>query len=259
MQLTRREERLAKIAHLLKRSGKIHLKEAAAQLDVSEMTLRRDINAEPCDIALLGGYLVGNQSNNGVGHYFVSDQKNKLVAEKQTIGTLGARLIEPEDTVFFDCGTTLPYLIDAISDDVAFTAICYSLNTFLALQDKPKCRVILCGGEFKGDNYIFSSIGPRNELDDLRPNKAFISAAGIDLKFGVTCFYLEELPLKQRALVSSQQRILIADHSKFGQTRAAYIGALSQFDTLITDQTPEAAFVDYFQANRIALIIPDKK
>ena len=98
-----------------------------------------------------------------------------------------------------------------------------------------------------------------DELDDLRPNKAFISAAGIDLKFGVTCFYLEELPMKQRALASSQQRILIADHSKFGQTRAAYIGALSQFDTLITDQTPEAAFTEHFQATHITLISPDKK
>ena len=259
MELTRREERLKKIAQQLKRAGKIHLKEAAAQLNVSEMTIRRDIHAEPCEIVLLGGYLVSQQNNSSVSHYFVSDQKNKLVAEKQHIGTLGARLIEPEDTVFFDCGSTVPYLIDAIDDTLSFTAICYSLNTFLALQDKPKCRVILCGGEFKGDNYIFTSIGPRNELDDLRPNKAFISAAGIDLKFGVTCFYLEELPMKQRALASSQQRILIADHSKFGQTRAAYIGALSQFDTLITDQTPDTVFTEYFQANRITLISPDKK
>lgn len=158
----------------------------------------------------------------------MSPTRKTSCAEKQHIGTLGARLIEPEDTVFFDCGSTVPYLIDAIDDTLSFTAICYSLNTFLALQDKPKCRVILCGGEFKGDNYIFSSIGSRNELDDLRPNKAFISAvAGISLDFGVTCFYLEELPMKQRALASSQQRILIADHSKFGQTRAAYIGALT--------------------------------
>ena len=258
MELTRREERLAKIAQLLKRTGKIHLKQAAVQLDVSEMTIRRDINAEPCDIALLGGYLVGNQTNSGVGHYFVSDQKNRFVTEKQAIGTLGAQLIEPEDTVFFDCGTTVPYLIDAIDDDLVFTAICYSLNTFLALQDKPKCRVILCGGEFKGDNYTFTSIGSRNELDDLRPNKAFLSAAGISLDFGVTCYNLDELPMKQRALTSSQQRILIADHSKFGQTRAAYIGALSQFDTLITDQAPKAEFIEYFQSNRINLITAEK-
>lgn len=256
MELTRREERLKKIAQQLKRAGKIHLKEAAAQLNVSEMTIRRDIHAEPCEIVLLGGYLVSQQSNSSVSHYFVSDQKNKLVAEKQHIGTLGARLIEPEDTVFFDCGSTVPYLIDAIDDTLSFTAICYSLNTFLALQDKPKCRVILCGGEFKGDNYIFSSIGPRNELDDLRPNKAFISAAGISLDFGVTCFYLEELPMKQRALASSQQRILIADHSKFGQTRAAYIGALDQFDLLITDRAPETVFSEYAQANGIELLTP---
>jgi DeoR family deoxyribose operon repressor len=49
---------------------------------------------------------------------------------------------------FFDCGTTTPWIIDAIDDALPFTGVCYSLNTFLALQEKPQCRAILCGGSF---------------------------------------------------------------------------------------------------------------
>ena len=254
METLRREDRIAKIAQQLKRKNKLHLKDAAALFGVSEMTIRRDINAEPSDIALLGGYLVNNQGASAVSHYFVSDQKSKLVAEKQVIGTLGARLIEPEDTVFFDCGTTIPYLIDAIDDELVFTAICYSLNTFLALQDKPQCRVILCGGEFHNDNYIFNSIGRRNELDYFRPNKAFISAAGVSIERGATCYGVNELTMKHQAIESAQHAVLVADRSKFGLTRPAHIGALTLFHSVISDQAPPTEFENYFKDRGIGLI-----
>ena len=58
----------------------------------------------------------------------------------------------------FDCGTTTPWIIEAIDNELPFTAICYSLNTFLVLQEKPQCRVILCGGEFHASNAIFKPL-----------------------------------------------------------------------------------------------------
>lgn len=254
METLRREDRIAKITQQLKRKTKLHLKDAAALFGVSEMTIRRDINAEPSGITLLGGYIVSDIQQTAMAHYFVADQKNKLVEEKRLLGALAAELIAPNDTVFFDCGTTIPYLIDAIDEELAFTAICYSLNTFLALQDKPQCRVILCGGEFHSDNYIFNSIGRRNELDYFRPNKAFISAAGVSIERGATCFGVNELPMKQQAIESAQQVILVADHSKFAQTRPAHIGALKLFHCVVSDRAPDAVFADYFQAHGIQLI-----
>ncbi|HAF52695.1 MAG TPA: DNA-binding transcriptional repressor DeoR, partial [Leclercia adecarboxylata] len=55
---TRRDERLAQLITALKRSDKLHLKEAAALLGVSEMTIRRDIKSETGTVELLGGYTV---------------------------------------------------------------------------------------------------------------------------------------------------------------------------------------------------------
>lgn len=250
---TRREERINRLVQALKRSDKIHLKEAAALLGVSEMTIRRDLSAEPSSVVLLGGYVVSDPRNNGVTHYFVSDQKAKQVNEKRRIGLLAAPLISENDTVFFDCGTTTPAIIDAIADDLPFTAVCHSLNTFLALQDKPHCTVILCGGEFQPNNYIFSGVGKHNEMDYICPNIAFISAAGLSLEQGSTCFNFNELEMKHRAIAMAQQKILVADHSKFGKVKPACIGSLAEFDRVITDRQPASTFTEYFNQNAISI------
>ena len=52
---TRRDDRIAQLIQALKRSDKLHLKEAATLLGVSEMTIRRDLNSESAPVVLLGG------------------------------------------------------------------------------------------------------------------------------------------------------------------------------------------------------------
>lgn len=247
----RREERLQKLGQAVKKSGRIHLKDAAQLLNVSEMTIRRDLSSGFSPVTLLGGYIVIEQNSLPVTHYFVSDQQRKQVVEKHYIGELAAKHVKDGDIVFFDCGTTIPFVIDAISDDIQFTAICYSFNTFLALQNKPKCKVILCGGEFKPDNNIFVSISQDSELDHLYPTKAFISAAGISMKYGLTCFTLDEVKMKNYAMEMSRQTILVVDSSKFEQVKPARFGQLSQLGLVITDSELPTEFAHYFEQQEI--------
>lgn len=71
------------------------------------MTIRRDLSAEPAAGVLLGGYIVPNPRGNVVTHDFVSDQKAKQDEEKPRIGLMAAPLNNGDDTVFFDCGTSI--------------------------------------------------------------------------------------------------------------------------------------------------------
>lgn len=250
---TRRDERIQQLVQALKHSDKIHLKEAATLLNVSEMTVRRDLNTADIPVTLLGGYIVMAPRVNPASHYHISVQKNRLVKEKQHAGRLAAGLVRPHQTLFFDCGTTTPWIIDAIGDDVPFTGICYSLNTFLSLQEKPLCRVILCGGEFYPANAIFKPLTFKETLDHLRPDIAFFSAAGVDIQRDVTCFNVEELPIKHWAIKAALRRVLVVDHSKFGVVRAACMGPLTTFDTLITDRAPDNAFLSFAQDHNIRI------
>ncbi|WP_437612943.1 DNA-binding transcriptional repressor DeoR [Erwinia sp. V71] len=250
---TRRDERINKLAQALKRTDKIHLKDAAQLLDVSEMTIRRDLSDAPSSVVLLGGYIVSDLRHNH-GHYFVSDQQSQNAGKKQQLGKLAAALINADDTVFFDCGTTIPYVIDAIDDNLPFTAICCAMNTFLALKEKSQCHVILSGGEFHPDNAIFTPVGQNHVLDDLCPALAFISAAGIDVEQGATCYNINELQMKHHALQRAGRKILLADSSKFGKVLPARIGELALFDTLISDSAPPKALAQKLKASDVAVI-----
>ena len=85
---TRREERIGQLLQELKRSDKLHLKDAAALLGVSEMTIRRDLNNHSAPVVLLGGYIVLEPRS--ASHYLLSDQKSRLVEEKRRAAKLAA-------------------------------------------------------------------------------------------------------------------------------------------------------------------------
>jgi DeoR family deoxyribose operon repressor len=85
---TRRDDRIAQLLQALKRSDKLHLKEAANLLGVSEMTIRRDLNSESAPVVLLGGYIVLEPRS--ASHYLISDQKTRLVEEKRKAARLAA-------------------------------------------------------------------------------------------------------------------------------------------------------------------------
>ena len=83
------------------------------------MTIRRDLNNHSAPVVLLGGYIVLEPRS--ASHYLLSDQKSRLVEEKRRAAKLAATLVEPDQTLFFDCGTTTPWIIEAIDNEIPFT------------------------------------------------------------------------------------------------------------------------------------------
>jgi len=73
-------------------------------------------------------------------------------------------------------------------------------------------------------------------IERLGINKALISAAGVDLERGVSCFHFHEVAPKQAAIATAMQRLLVVDASKFGVVRPAYFAALDDFDVVVTDE-----------------------
>ncbi|HBC82577.1 MAG TPA: DNA-binding transcriptional repressor DeoR, partial [Escherichia sp.] len=94
---TKRDERIGQLLQALKRSDKLHLKEAATLLGVSEMTIRRDLNAKSAPVVLLGGYLVLEPRT--ASHYLLSDQKTRLVEEKRLAARHAATLVQAHQMV----------------------------------------------------------------------------------------------------------------------------------------------------------------
>ena len=234
--------RIKSLEFVLKTMSSIKLKDAANILNVSEMTLRRDLSIEGCPLTLLGGHIVKTPHVHQENNYFIFEQETKNLKEKMAIGKIAAQLIENGDVIFFDCGSTIPFIASQINDDIEFTAICCSLNTFTILQEKSNCEVMLTGGTYSSHNSFFTPIN-NSIIENILTTKAFISAAGVSDRYGVSCFDHNEAIVKKMAMKKSRKNILVFDHMKIGQVRKAYVNDLNKFDLLICDKELPQNFI----------------
>lgn len=237
---TKQKERLRRLSECLKRSGRIHLKEAARILEVSEMTIRRDLGADtegPIPMSLLGGYIVSVTqpgtlaTNEPQADVFTPDQTEELY-----IPNLAASMVTDDDVIFFDNGIEMATLISLIPDEINFTGICYSHNVFLALSQKKNATALLCGGEYRPKSDSFYNPTLPSLLDSINPKKAFISASGVHSTYGVTCYNIDDLPMKKKAMEKSIRKILLVQYNLFDEVATANMGELSQFDVVVTNR-----------------------
>ncbi|MDA0570394.1 DNA-binding transcriptional repressor DeoR [Burkholderia gladioli] len=253
---TRKGERIRTLMNVLQGQNAIHLREVAELFDVSEMTIRRDLADNPHGLSLIGGYVTRHfdAQRSDIGEYLISTENHRQTEQKRRIGKLAAQFVKTGDTIFVDCGSTTPFLIDFIPDALEFTAVCNSLNVFAKLQQKPHCSVILCGGVYHRKNMVFESVAETGILDTVRVSKAFISAAGVSDRCGVTCFNFHEVDAKKKVMQRAQNRFLLVDHSKFDEVRAAYFAELTDFHYVISDAQPNPRYESSLREHGIALV-----
>ncbi|MEP0521790.1 MAG: DeoR/GlpR family DNA-binding transcription regulator [Hyphomicrobiales bacterium] len=233
--LDRKSKRLAALSEALSEHRVLHLNDAAKMLDVSLMTVRRDIADNPEIFAYLGGHIVPAASIEGDGPYDVAKAKDNHAASKKAACVHAARHIQPDETVFFDCGTTLLHLIDLIPDTFQITAICYALNIAEKLTKLPNVRMIMLGGIYHPSSESFASAADKNAFENFGVNTAFLTAAGLDLERGASCENFHEAQVKRQAMSAGQKSILVTDKSKLGKVKPAFFSPTDMFQSIVTE------------------------
>ncbi|WP_148254483.1 DeoR/GlpR family DNA-binding transcription regulator [Aidingimonas lacisalsi] len=237
----RSAQRLARLQDVLNRGGTIHLSEAARLCGVSEMTIRRDVAASDGAMTFLGGRLVMADNPQYAPLYDLDTEQGSHSLAKQRLCQGAAAFIEDGDTLFIDCGTTLMPLASLLGTaDKHVTVVTYALNVANAVGHLPNVRLVLLGGLFYASSLSFGSEDMLQAIRRLGINKAFISAAGMHVERGVSCFHFHEVVPKQAAIASAMQRILVCDDSKLGVVRPAYFARLNEFDVIVTDGNADA-------------------
>ncbi|EHR9078398.1 DeoR family transcriptional regulator, partial [Escherichia coli] len=176
---TKQKERIRRLIEILKKTDRIHLKDAARMLEVSVMTIRRDLHQEdePLPLTLLGGYIVMVHKPAPSMPVILDVPRNHR--DDLPIAILAAGMVNENDLIFFDNGQEIPLVISMIPDAITFTGICYSHRVFVALNEKPNVTAILCGGTYRARSDAFYDASNSSPLDSLNPRKIFISASGV--------------------------------------------------------------------------------
>jgi DeoR family deoxyribose operon repressor len=225
-----------RIAELLDRLGGgriVALSDAASLFGVSEMTIRRDVASSASRLAVLGGYVVANADRESL--YALEREQGSHEAAKVTACEHALALIEPEDTIFIDSGTTLVHLAARLPADLNLTAVCFSMNIATVLAKNTGIRWLIAGGLYNRPTASFSGDHGPGLLRTLRLNKAFISAGGVHLRLGVSCADFSEVAMKRAAIRNAMTSYLVVDSSKFETVKPAFFAKRSEFAGIISE------------------------
>lgn len=236
----KREERIKRLTEVLKLRSYVSIRELAAILGVSEMTVRRDIKVlEAHSIAEnIDGTLVYNPAHLGIRdekQYNLLAEAEKQNPQKSAIGRYAASMVEHGESIIVDTGTTTEQIVPHLPIDKNLTVLCYNINILMELRRNPGVQMLFAGGYYYNNTQMFASDQGVNFINNIRAQKVFVSAAGVHNKLGLTCANTYEVPTKKAILRASLQKILVADSSKFGAVRPEYFGDLSVIDDIITD------------------------
>ncbi len=248
-------ERHNRILHVLKEQGFVTVSGLSDDLDVSEVTIRRDLKTLE-DLRLLqrthGG---ATQRNHIVRDRPVSEKASQHADEKRRIGEAAARFVEPHDRIILASGTTIMQMAHALADRSDLTVITNAMNVAFELTRSPGIEVHVLGGMLR--KMSTSVVGPVAEamLQQFTCRKLFLGVDGFDIQHGLTTSNAFEAHLNTCMIAAAEQTIVLADASKFGLRSFGRICGIDHVDRVITDASVSPSIVEQLEENGITVQI----
>lgn len=243
------------ILHLLEISDSISIKEMAAELEVSEWTIRRDVeelNRKKIIERYHGGIRLKSQTKND----FLFKEESDHIIEKNRIGMKAAKIIKEGSSVVIGSGSTARFVAKALARyDKKLTIFTNSIEVCYELAHKINYRITCTGGDVHGDFYTLDGLVAEKVLLSNYFDVGVIGVSGISLTEGLSIKSQLSALTVSIMIEHSDHPIVIADHSKFGKCYHNKIGDLQSIDTIITDATPPPEFVDFFNQHNIRLLL----
>jgi len=250
-----RIERIDLVENYIIENKKVTLDVLCEAFKVSKNTIRRDINflADRGTIKkVYGGVIASDDATHLNTITPFSSRSTILKKEKDAICKYAASLVDDNDTIYIDTGTTSQNLIDYISDKHC-TIITNSLQISLKAIPYPNLNIISLAGMLKRNTLSFVGNEAEFYLKTYNINKAFMCCTGITIENGLTNATYEEYLIKKTVIANSKTHILLADHTKFGVFTLMTYCRLTDLHHVITDRTPKTEYVEFFKQHDVLL------
>ena len=255
----KQQVRLNAILTSLQQSGSVSVEGLSKELDVSLVTIRRDLDALE-NQGLLRRTHGGAVS---IEPFFYEPFRNdrsfqaqveRFADEKRRIGRAAAALIKAGEIIALTPGTTTTEVIRGLPLNHHITVVTSTVNVAMELSKRKDLDIFVTGGHLRGE--WFSLVGPTaaQSLSHLLISTLFVGADGIDAKHGASCFSPDEAQLNSTMVKQAQRKIAVVDHSKFGVVAGWRICPTSDLDILITDSGATDEMVEPFEKAQVQVM-----
>lgn len=230
-------ERRDYILQELMKKGTIRVKDVSSRFSVSEVTIRKDLELLETKNLLLrvrSGAIRMNRNYIG-DDYSIKEKQEKHYNEKRLIGKAAASLINENDTIIFDSGTTTLEIAKNLNKFQNLSIITNALNIAIVLNDYNRFHVIIPGGYLREKS--MSLVGPIAEdfLKKFYCDKLFLGIDSFNIERGVSTPNMEEASMNQTMISISKEVIAVFDSSKFNTHSFATIAPVTKINTIVTD------------------------
>lgn len=249
------KKRQEQIMEVLMKEEAISVTELARLLEVSSVTIRKDLNELEQANRLYRSHGKARIINPFTLNRSVSEKEKLAPEQKDAIGREAAKLIERDDSIIIASGTTMHALARNIKPIHRLTVVTASLQVSVILSQDECNDIIQLGGMLRHSSLSVVGQYSKSILENCSFTKLFIGVDGIDFNYGFTTTDMREAELNQQMMHAAQKVIVLADSSKFGKRGFAKIGNIEDIDIIITDSAVSPNTVKQIEEYGIEVII----
>jgi DeoR/GlpR family transcriptional regulator of sugar metabolism len=242
-------ERRDYLLETLRRDGKVVAKDVAADLGLSEDSIRRDLRelaAEGLCQRVYGGALPVSAA---IADY--AGRASISVSGKQKVAQAAVGLIRPRGTVILDGGTTALALARALPADLTCTVITHSPTVAAALVEHPGAEVFILGGKLFKHSAVACGAAAVEAARQVSADAFFLGVTGVHPDAGLTTGDPDEAAMKRVLASRAAETYVLASAEKIGAASAYQVIPLSHASAIITDAPPESQTVQELRARQV--------
>jgi DeoR/GlpR family transcriptional regulator of sugar metabolism len=231
--------RRSMIASRLAAGGAVTASSLAAEFDVSEAAIGRDLRALAADgicKRVYGGALPISPASAPI-NVRIGEQREA----KQALARMALSLVQPGESLFLDNGSTNLALAVALPNDCQLTVVTNSIPIAAALLHRPGIELIMIGGEVNPAIGGCVDAGAVLAAQHLNIDRCLLGACSISAAYGISGFDLPDVIFKRTILSASRAVVVMVTADKL-ETRATHlIAPLGAIDCVVVEHGTPAS------------------
>ncbi|MEM6527359.1 MAG: substrate-binding domain-containing protein [Chloroflexota bacterium] len=252
-------ERHQLILEIVNRNGNVRVVELADQLEVSETTIRTDLETlhERGSLVRVRGGAIANPTPDDATAPAVnlSAKARKNGEEKQRIARWAAGLVEDNDVIMLDASSTVLHIAQFLHDRRNLTVFTNGITVAQQLAREASNTVIVIGGILRPDGNAITGEISKHLLQDYHVRTAFVSSSAFTPDEGFFERDMREAQMKALMLKSAQRRVAMIDASKIGEVGLTSFATLADFDYFVTDEHIERSTIHRITSQGTQVIV----
>ena len=228
-------ERQRKILEIAKRDGAVRTQSLASLLEVTEETVRRDLDTLARQGLLHRTHGGATEVSMVIREFSRSEREGRQAEEKQSLAKAAARHIGENETLMLDASSTALELARQLPERRGLRVVTYAIGVIERLAVRSDIELILLGGIHDAKAGRFHGMLTEMGVRSMRIDRFFFSGHGFDPALGVGEPNPEEARLKATVIAHAGWTCAMMDHTKLGRKTDHYFVKPSEIDLLVTD------------------------